>query len=619
MAINPETQYPGKIAPSDANYPYGSARNITVPGDGTGTPWEAAIVNDMLGWQQALLARAGVVPSGTPETSLVSQFLKSQLAIFAVNHSHVVTMVADADLKSGGLVRTTGYYDGWAALKEPKGGAYYGIATLQEVRDAKVEPGYNPDNLTDHLLANGSVAYLLASEVVDVLQCGARGDGTTDDTLSFQAAALNYDAIKVPKATYLTIAKVDIRAGQVWQMDNPLFVQDGVNFTTVFEADDIADWAILGRVKCKGSLVTSGDAGDENGLVVKGCSRYRVVGFTTETMRSHGIHVMAGASAPAPRGDQGQYTDCAANQGRVGIEIDAASSAEFNVFSNFNAAGNLDGAIVGAGNPLFMGGNVVDNTRGVTLVAGSNHAHGGFIGTQINHNGEYNLKTVSVTNGHTFSGCHFYGNGGATAPIWFENSKGISINGGIVDCAIRCDGTTGQNAITSNYIPSATPALSGTNPEFLRILDNWDDGGAWNINDGASEYSLVARGGSTQAVPAATTLIFNSAEKDKRTLYNLGTGDYTVPTAGVYAIKTMLTVSGTGFLAAGASYVEIQKNGAAMGFVPMTPVSDTVLVGSAATDLLLAQGDIIKLVSQIAGGSPVLAMTSSRLTIELDQ
>ena len=35
MAINPETQYPGKIAPSTPDYPYGAARNITTPGDGT--------------------------------------------------------------------------------------------------------------------------------------------------------------------------------------------------------------------------------------------------------------------------------------------------------------------------------------------------------------------------------------------------------------------------------------------------------------------------------------------------------------------------------------------------------------------------------------------------------
>ena len=77
MAINPETQYPGKIAPSTPEYPYGSARNITTLGDGTGTPWEAALVNDIFGFQQALLSAAGVVPTGTPDKVGASQYLEA--------------------------------------------------------------------------------------------------------------------------------------------------------------------------------------------------------------------------------------------------------------------------------------------------------------------------------------------------------------------------------------------------------------------------------------------------------------------------------------------------------------------------------------------------------------
>lgn len=77
MAINPETQYPGKINPSDASYPYGSARNVSSPGDGTGTPWEAALVNDLFGFLQKILTDGAVVPSGSPETILVSQYMEA--------------------------------------------------------------------------------------------------------------------------------------------------------------------------------------------------------------------------------------------------------------------------------------------------------------------------------------------------------------------------------------------------------------------------------------------------------------------------------------------------------------------------------------------------------------
>lgn len=457
----------------------------------------------------------------------------------------------------------------------------------------------------------------LLGSAVSVLKYGAKGDGIRDDAPTINLVSQNHSSVRVPKRTYLMKSKVSIRAGQCWLMDNPLFTQDGVAFTTILEADDIADWSILGKTRIKGTLVTSSDVGAEKGLVVKGCSKYLVEGISCETMRSHGIHIMEGASAPAPRGDQGQFLGCSAHKNRVGVEVDAHTSAEFNTFTNFQAAGNLDGIIVGAGNTSFIGGNCVDNTRGVTLLSGANHAHGEFSGMRIDHNNEYNLKTVSVTNGHTFTGCHFYGNGGSTAPIWFENSKGMNLQGGVVDCAIRNDGTTGQNAICNNYIPSATPALFGTNPEYLRMLDNFDADGSWVLNDPAQEYTLLSRGASGQAIPPATVLIFNSATKDKRGHYNLSTGEYTAPVAGVYRVKSNITITGSGFTAAGASFVILKVNNVTKGYMPVISVSDTIAIGDVSKDLLLTAGDVVTLESSVGGTSPVLAITSSTASFEL--
>lgn len=77
MAISPKDRYPGQIdTTSDpTGYPEGAARNVSVPGDGTGTPWEQDLVNDLLGWQQALLDYDGAAPSGTPEKVGASQYL----------------------------------------------------------------------------------------------------------------------------------------------------------------------------------------------------------------------------------------------------------------------------------------------------------------------------------------------------------------------------------------------------------------------------------------------------------------------------------------------------------------------------------------------------------------
>jgi hypothetical protein len=76
MALLIENKYPGKSEPASAAYPQGAARNITAPGDGLGTPLEKEWINDLFGLQQALLAAAGLTPSGSPDTALASQYLQ---------------------------------------------------------------------------------------------------------------------------------------------------------------------------------------------------------------------------------------------------------------------------------------------------------------------------------------------------------------------------------------------------------------------------------------------------------------------------------------------------------------------------------------------------------------
>ena len=67
MAINLNTQYPGRTAGTNTNYPFGQGRNVTTQGDGTGTPFESAWFNDVQGFLQALLQGASLTPSGTPD------------------------------------------------------------------------------------------------------------------------------------------------------------------------------------------------------------------------------------------------------------------------------------------------------------------------------------------------------------------------------------------------------------------------------------------------------------------------------------------------------------------------------------------------------------------------
>ena len=75
MAISIKDRYPSKVDTTDAAYPQGKARNVTVSLDGTGTPFEKDLVNDIMGFQQAIYKEAGITPSGTPDTADVCQQL----------------------------------------------------------------------------------------------------------------------------------------------------------------------------------------------------------------------------------------------------------------------------------------------------------------------------------------------------------------------------------------------------------------------------------------------------------------------------------------------------------------------------------------------------------------
>lgn len=82
MAIVPSAQFPGQIITGDPGYPLGKPRNVTVTGDGTGTPLRAQWVADLFGWQQALLDRASITPSGNPDEVGASDYMDSLDALY---------------------------------------------------------------------------------------------------------------------------------------------------------------------------------------------------------------------------------------------------------------------------------------------------------------------------------------------------------------------------------------------------------------------------------------------------------------------------------------------------------------------------------------------------------
>ena len=108
-----------------------------------------------------------------------------------------------ASLTAGQLTQTKRYFAG-----QDGGGATYLIKTA-------VDYAGTPDEYGDHTLANGNVAVLQTEGYVDVKQYGATGDGTTDDTLSIQAAidSLNADGKLIFPAGFFQATQLIIPTG----------------------------------------------------------------------------------------------------------------------------------------------------------------------------------------------------------------------------------------------------------------------------------------------------------------------------------------------------------------------------------------------------------------------
>lgn len=120
MALIIEDKYPGKSNAGDANYPFGSARNISTPGDGTGTPLEQDWLNDLFGFQQSLLTSAVITPNGLPDVVGNSQYLEALQFIISTSsnaeaalprYAQALISAADGNIvqfKAGALLDSIG-------------------------------------------------------------------------------------------------------------------------------------------------------------------------------------------------------------------------------------------------------------------------------------------------------------------------------------------------------------------------------------------------------------------------------------------------------------------------------------------------------------------------------
>lgn len=206
MANNPKVLWPSKFGATSGPWPYGEPKDIAAPGDATGSPWEVSIIKDIIGFQQALLVAAGIVPSQIPETAEVSQYLEAMSTLFPRS---VVTTTAIGTTNLSGVqaLRTLGFTtagDGGEA-------AWYATGVPDDIAKAGTQV-FDSGLIYD----NNGKEFAIFPGTINPRQYGAKGDGTTNDLAAIQSAietqsARNGGLVFFTPGTYRCDSQVTLR------------------------------------------------------------------------------------------------------------------------------------------------------------------------------------------------------------------------------------------------------------------------------------------------------------------------------------------------------------------------------------------------------------------------
>lgn len=248
MAIRPEDEFVGKINAADADYPQGSARDITTPSDGTGTPWKARLINDLWGFYQKLLDVAGITPSGSPDTVQSSDYFDALATIIPRQTLNKTTMLNLDSIKAGDIIETS----------EFEAGSGVGAATYTVIAGAGGVNGYN-------ILPHKTVVFSFVLRVegsVDTRMVGDTGDGTTNDTAAMQFAIDNYESTEIVGGTHL----ID---GLVVNDDNREVIFTGDVYLKANDNDVVLFLQTESFARHKGTFRT--DSNGKTGVIGMGC------------------------------------------------------------------------------------------------------------------------------------------------------------------------------------------------------------------------------------------------------------------------------------------------------------------------------------------------------------
>lgn len=347
---------------------------------------------------------------------------------------------------------------------------------------------------------------------------------------SVKTSQLGPDAFSVASAYPVVIVDVDTTKTGTYSI--PASQQIIFRSSTVFQNDDLAAfetpnpfWAITGNGKIQriGAPPTVEIVGSIGISVLQGSVEHNITGNIEVSNFAQAGAVFNGGGVIAGGVSYASTVGLRCFDNWNGIEFLDGFSSEYhslsNVWCKFN---HNDGVLLESGNITWNGGGAVSNgNAGFHLrhpAAGGNPQHGTVTGALINHNVEHAIHADHVNTGHVFTGCAYFDNADKSkGRITLENSRAISINGGILAVAIEYidDGShvhRGYNRISGMDVRDAVTVIDPTKRIFRD--GNYTALSTWDLNDrerfnatkrtnsdtvitGASSYNLTTEFGFT--------------------------------------------------------------------------------------------------------------------------
>lgn len=391
-------------------------------------------------------------------------------------------------------------------------------------------------------------------------QYGAIGDGITDDSTPMQNAINSGKMVLIGAKTYLLNSTMNIiNPVKIFGAGNLSVLKTTQNLPVLNIASNLValkDFKILGNGR--GTVTDYATTRPlQNGIKIDGA-------FYNNTVENIIFDSLGNAGIYGANNQNGVSTDvtssinvnsCFFFNSLFGINFDTLF--EYNLVYNSVFKNNETGIVIKGGNNPMIGGHVLNNRTGVSVISGSNDSHSTLSSVTINHNVDYGISVGAIVNGFTFSNCIVFFNS-----ISLVNSNGVSIDGGLFKnnaplVFTNTESTTLQNVkFTSTSIP--TTFSGNTNLRFFNnsyplgtsvpaamkeSIENITNNNILDVNATAATTNLLRMrvNGSNRYLIGSDAGITGGNDADLNT-YVYGNNNYFVSTNGV----KRLTISGSG-------------------------------------------------------------------------